>query len=298
MGGTRNVALARSTAIARARTEISRTLTVQVEAMIKDYQSTTTGGAEFGAAANDEQHITDVSRQITDHSLAGTELVDSWISERGTFYALVALDAERFKDAISQMRQLSEGVRPAAIEDREDPDLLPHPMAVGDLHPLGPREAGLLADVLARVFAVVALGLAPGAAHPEARADVIHRSQGGLELGTDRHHRPLPRALEGLPLADADDVSIGGVPRIVSGEEAVGDRGRGGAREEQEEDRRAPPIHVGPHSTRETRTMCVAPPLSYDWPYFAAKASSVIVNKMMNSINATTAGMKVQQKRR
>lgn len=120
MGGTRNAALARSTAVARARTEIARTLSVQVESMLKDYQATTTGGANFGSAADDAQHVTDVSRQITDHVLAGTELIDSWISDSGTFYALVALDAARFKDAISKMSQLSEAVRNAVVERADD----------------------------------------------------------------------------------------------------------------------------------------------------------------------------------
>lgn len=116
MGGTRNAGLARTGATARARTEIARTLQVQVESMLKDYQATTTGGQDFGSAAADDQHVTDVSRQITDMTLSGTEMVDSWISDSGTFYALVALDAERFKDAVSRMENLSEGVRRAVIQ--------------------------------------------------------------------------------------------------------------------------------------------------------------------------------------
>jgi uncharacterized protein (DUF2252 family) len=66
VGGTRNVGLAREAAMGRARTEIARSLAVRVTSMLKDYQSTTTGGAEFGTSAADEQHITDVSKQITD----------------------------------------------------------------------------------------------------------------------------------------------------------------------------------------------------------------------------------------
>lgn len=125
VGGTRNAGLARSGAVARARAEIARTLQVQVEAMLKDYQATTTGGQEFGSAAADDQHLVDVSRQITDMTLSGTELVDSWISESGTFYALVALDAERFKEAVGKMQNLSESVRRAVIEraDRAFEDL-------------------------------------------------------------------------------------------------------------------------------------------------------------------------------
>ena len=64
MGGTKNISLARNTAVARGRTEIARTLEVTVKAMLKDYQSATTAGSGF-AQADDEQNVVDVSRQIT-----------------------------------------------------------------------------------------------------------------------------------------------------------------------------------------------------------------------------------------
>jgi hypothetical protein len=116
VGGTRNVGLAREAAMGRGRTEIARSLSVRVVSMLKDYQSTTTGGAEFGREAADEQHITDVSKQITDLTLSGTEIVDSWISESGTYYALCRLDVEGFKDAVRRMKDLSESVRQAVVE--------------------------------------------------------------------------------------------------------------------------------------------------------------------------------------
>ncbi|WP_373047973.1 LPP20 family lipoprotein [Vulgatibacter sp.] len=119
-GGTRNAGLARSGAVARARTEIARTLQVQVESMLKDYQATTTGGQDFGNAAADDQHLVDVGRQITDMTLSGTEMIDSWISDSGTFYAIVALDTERFKDAVSKMQNLSDSVRRAVIERADE----------------------------------------------------------------------------------------------------------------------------------------------------------------------------------
>ncbi len=115
-GGSRNISLMRSTATARGRTEIARTLNTRVKAMLKDYASTTTGGENFGTAANDEQHIVDVSKQITSMTLSGTELTDSWISQKGTLYALVALDVDKFSDSVKRMNQLSEAVREAVME--------------------------------------------------------------------------------------------------------------------------------------------------------------------------------------
>ena len=119
MGGSRNISLARTTAIARARAEIARTLKVGVKTMIKDYQATTTGGEQYGTAAADEQHAEEVSRQITDMTLSGTEMVDSWMSEKGTLFVLVSLDLEGFKSAVDGMETLSDSIRRVVI-DRAD----------------------------------------------------------------------------------------------------------------------------------------------------------------------------------
>ncbi|MFN7131167.1 MAG: LPP20 family lipoprotein [Myxococcales bacterium] len=118
-GGTRNPGLAKSQAEARGRTAIAQSLETKVKAMIKDYQSTTTGGADFGASANDEQHVENVSKQITNQVLNGTIMEESWISKSGTFYALMVLDVETFKTSVEKMGQLSEGLR-QAVKARAD----------------------------------------------------------------------------------------------------------------------------------------------------------------------------------
>jgi len=116
VSGTRNVGLAREAALGRARTDIARSLQTRVESMLKDYQATTTGGEEFGTAAADDQHIVDTTKQITDLTLSGTEMVDSWISQSGSFWVLARLDVDGFKDAVGRMNQLSETVRQAVVE--------------------------------------------------------------------------------------------------------------------------------------------------------------------------------------
>ena len=114
--GSKNVSLMRQTATSRGRVEIARSLQTRIESMLKDYQATTTGGQDFGEAANDEQHIVDVSREITDMTLSGTQMATTWISQNGTFYALVALDVDKFSDSVSRMDQLSEAIREAVVE--------------------------------------------------------------------------------------------------------------------------------------------------------------------------------------
>jgi hypothetical protein len=117
VAGQTNIALARSDAEGRARTELARSLQTRVKAMLKDYQAATTGGANNASAS--EQHIEDVSKQITDTTLAGTRLEDTWISNSGTFWALVVLDVDAFRDGIKGMNQLDDKTR-AAIVQRAD----------------------------------------------------------------------------------------------------------------------------------------------------------------------------------
>ena len=114
--GSRNVSMMRTTAMGRGRTELARMLELKVQSMLKDYQSTTTGGEDFGKAANDEQHIVDVAKQITDTTLSGTEQKESWISDSGTLYVLMCSDIEKFKSMVNSMSQLSESVRKAVTE--------------------------------------------------------------------------------------------------------------------------------------------------------------------------------------
>ena len=118
-GGSRNISMMRTAAMGRGRTEIARMLELKVQSMLKDYQSTTTGGEEFGTAANDEQHIVDVAKQITDTTLSGTEQKDTWVSDSGTLYVLMCLDVEKFTNAVGGMSQLSENVRKAVVERAE-----------------------------------------------------------------------------------------------------------------------------------------------------------------------------------
>ena len=114
--GSRNVSMMRTSAMGRGREEIARMLELKVQSMLKDYQATTTGGEDFGKAANDEQHIVDVAKQITDITLSGTEQKESWISDSGTFYVLMCADLEKFKNSVNNMSQLSESVRKAVTE--------------------------------------------------------------------------------------------------------------------------------------------------------------------------------------
>jgi len=116
IGGTRNPSIARTTAVARAKTEIARSLQTRVTAMLKDYQATTSGGEYFGKYASDEQHVVDVSKQITNMTISGTVQKEIWVSKNGIYYVLVTLDIEKFKNIVQNMHSLPESVRKAVVE--------------------------------------------------------------------------------------------------------------------------------------------------------------------------------------
>jgi hypothetical protein len=116
VSGTNNPTLAREIAEGRARADIARKVQVNVSAMLKDYQATTAGGSAFGSAVADEQRVESVVKQVSEQNLQGSELIDTWISPAGTFYALVALDARKFKENVGNMGTLSESLRKAIIE--------------------------------------------------------------------------------------------------------------------------------------------------------------------------------------
>jgi hypothetical protein len=119
--GTRNISLARSTAQGRGRTEIARQLELGVQAMLSDYQATVTGGEYFGTAADDEQMVVDVSRQITDISLSGVRQTETWVSNDGsTMFVLMELDGEAFGAALAGLEGLDAGVREYVEQNRAD----------------------------------------------------------------------------------------------------------------------------------------------------------------------------------
>jgi hypothetical protein len=112
-----SVSLARSAAEGRARTELARTLQVRVKSILKDYQSATQGGPDNQTWS--EQYIEDTSKQITDVTLSGSRVEDTFVSDTGTFWALVVLDESSFKDSVQQAEGLDDKVRSAIVERAE-----------------------------------------------------------------------------------------------------------------------------------------------------------------------------------
>lgn len=111
--GTTNPSIARESAIARARGNLASKLKIRVNTIIKDYQASSSSGLN----TVDQEDIKIINNQMSDTNLVHSELVDTWISPVGTYYALVALDVQHFKGTVNKMSTLPEPVQKAIIED-------------------------------------------------------------------------------------------------------------------------------------------------------------------------------------
>lgn len=109
--GIRNAAMRRSTSDSRARAEIAKTLDTYVSVLNKDYMASTTAGDM--SASTEEQHVQQALKTYSQTELSGVSIVDHWIDNDGTEYALAQLDMQQFKDGLDKMKQLNAAVRDA-----------------------------------------------------------------------------------------------------------------------------------------------------------------------------------------
>jgi hypothetical protein len=116
-GGSRNISLMRSTALTRARADLAKNMETDLKVLNKSNQATVTGGEKYGTAASDEQLSQETIKEFTHTTLTGTEQIDAWVGEDGTYWALVSINPDKFRESVSKMKNLSENMR-NVIEER------------------------------------------------------------------------------------------------------------------------------------------------------------------------------------
>ena len=109
----RSMSIARTKATSRARAEISRTLETKVKNMVKDFQEQVTDGESEMSA----EQFSSTTVSLSKSTLNGTSVQDSWISNSGQLYMLVALDVEAFNNSVREMDEMSDKLR-TFIESR------------------------------------------------------------------------------------------------------------------------------------------------------------------------------------
>jgi len=81
------ISFQRTEAAAAARDSLSRQIKLKVQNMFKQFQATT----GIGSAQTAEKATQNVSKQVSQATLAGSKIVKTWISPKGTLYVLVGM---------------------------------------------------------------------------------------------------------------------------------------------------------------------------------------------------------------
>jgi len=93
----------REEAMANARDNISRQISIKVENMFKSYKAATGSNKD----ATFDRSAERVSKQIANQSLQGTIVKDTWISRSGTLYVLMVIDSSSVTKTIEASTKTS-----------------------------------------------------------------------------------------------------------------------------------------------------------------------------------------------
>jgi len=88
----------REEAMADARDNIARQISVKVNNMFKAFKSVTGSGADSTFDKSSEK----VSKQIASQTLSGTKVQDTWMSKSGTLYILMVIDTKSVVDIVEK----------------------------------------------------------------------------------------------------------------------------------------------------------------------------------------------------
>jgi len=94
--GKGGIQFARTEAVAQARDELSRRLSVKVKALVNNFMQQTGMGDDQLVDNFSKQ----VSKQVTAETLSGSWQKDTWISPSSEYYALVVLEAAPVKKSV------------------------------------------------------------------------------------------------------------------------------------------------------------------------------------------------------
>jgi hypothetical protein len=138
--GMTNFSLARSAAQGRGRTEIAKKLEVRIRSVLTDYQSASSNtSAESGGTADtttegrgdslsttnnsmnsssvSDQMIAETTRQITEMTLNGSSLAESWMSPNGSVFALMVLESADFASTVENMSTVSGPLKQVVLDN-------------------------------------------------------------------------------------------------------------------------------------------------------------------------------------
>jgi len=130
VGRIQNKALARSTAINRARAEIVKTSETYIALLMKGYMNSTTEDERH--ITNEEQHVGEILKSLNRAAMSDVEILNcSFDSDNGIWYALARLEIDEFLNNLNNIQniqpQLCDYINKNAVQvymqlEKENPD--------------------------------------------------------------------------------------------------------------------------------------------------------------------------------
>ena len=115
VSGVENKALQIQTADARARADLAKAIDTYVASFFKDYLSSAGLSQEAGLTEIEEkQFIESITKEITEITLYGVQIVDRWRAPDGTLYSLARVSFENL--AQSMKKAMSERAKELKLE--------------------------------------------------------------------------------------------------------------------------------------------------------------------------------------
>ena len=96
--GKGGIQFARTEALAKARDELARQVSVKVQSLVNNFVQQAGLGDEQMADAFSKQ----VTRQVTNETLAGSKQREMWISPSSDLYVIVVMDAATVKESVKK----------------------------------------------------------------------------------------------------------------------------------------------------------------------------------------------------
>ena len=93
----------REEAMADARDNLAKQISIKVNNMFKSFKAVTGSGADATFDKSSEK----VSKQIASQTISGSKVKDTWISRSGTLYVLMAIDTKSVSDMMEKVVKTS-----------------------------------------------------------------------------------------------------------------------------------------------------------------------------------------------
>jgi len=115
--GAANPMMARTGAETKARANLARRIRTVVKAGLSSYQATVKGNA---SDRTHEDSVEERSKEITEMTLVGVKVYDTYVSPDGGVWVMVFMDFDSFRQQVQSLDQYDEGMRKEIVGRAEE----------------------------------------------------------------------------------------------------------------------------------------------------------------------------------